>query len=73
MFCEELEEFFTNWKNRVPQKLLLLTVITGNTNKNVKLELNEKNMKNIIEKYTKMGILKKFEIKNYDDDDDDEY
>src|SRR5205823_4449870 len=60
MLCEELEEFFINWKNHIPQKSISLTIITGGYGTDVNLEVNGENMKRIIEKYTKMGIIKKF-------------
>jgi hypothetical protein len=52
----DLEEFFTNWKNRVPQKSLSLTV-----EKRCNTISFVENVENIIviEKYMKMGILKK--------------
>ncbi|RIA87278.1 hypothetical protein C1645_827987 [Glomus cerebriforme] len=50
---EGLEEFFINWKNRIPQKSLSL-IITDY--KNV-------NLKSLIEKYTKLGVIKKFKLR----------
>ncbi|RIA81249.1 hypothetical protein C1645_837311 [Glomus cerebriforme] len=51
---EELEKFFINWKDRVPQKSLSF-IITKGPLANVKNENVE-----IIEKYKKLGIIKKF-------------
>ncbi|RIA83589.1 hypothetical protein C1645_880408 [Glomus cerebriforme] len=50
---EGLEEFFINWKNRIPQKSLSL-IITNY--KNV-------NLNTLIEKYIKLGVIKKFKLK----------
>ncbi|PKY40230.1 hypothetical protein RhiirA4_453554 [Rhizophagus irregularis] len=51
----DLEEFFTNWKNRVPQRPFSFI------NKGLfGLENREGNMR-VIEKYKKLGIIKKFE------------
>jgi hypothetical protein len=54
IFHEELEEFFTNWKDRIPQKSISLIIIRGYKN------TNNENMKMTIGKYIKMGIIKKF-------------
>jgi hypothetical protein len=54
---EDLEEFLTNWKNRVPQKPFSF-VIRGCT---YNLEAKEKYML-MIEKYKKLGIISKFDI-----------
>ena len=52
---EELEEFFINWKNRIPQKSLSLFLINTGffENFNIKVKI-------IVEKYMKMGVVKKF-------------
>ncbi|RIA83582.1 hypothetical protein C1645_809140 [Glomus cerebriforme] len=55
---EELEEFFIGWKNRMPQKSFSLTIYKDFDDE-VSLEVNVKNME-IIEKYKKMGVIKKF-------------
>jgi hypothetical protein len=60
-FCEELEEFFINWKERIPQKSLTL-VITNCYGNSVKFE---KYMKIVLENYTKMGIIRKITTKEY--------
>ncbi|PKY13550.1 hypothetical protein RhiirB3_465480 [Rhizophagus irregularis] len=49
------EEFFINWKNRIPQRSL--TLIIQNTLDNIKNKASP-----IIEKYHKMGVIKKFKI-----------
>ncbi|RIA81275.1 hypothetical protein C1645_837269 [Glomus cerebriforme] len=59
LLLEDLESFFINWNNRE-----LLTLIIINKYSCISLEENEENMK-IIEKYKNLGIIKKFEIKNY--------
>ena len=51
---EELESFFVNWANRIPQKSLSL-IISDRYNMNSLV----KNME-IINKYIKAGIIKKF-------------
>ncbi|CAB4397176.1 unnamed protein product [Rhizophagus irregularis] len=57
---EELEEFFINWKDRISQRSLSLIINTG-FSKNVISEVNGKGMKTTIDKYMKLGIIKKFE------------
>ena len=57
LHSKDLEEFFINWKNRPSQKSLTFNSIYH--------RLNDKNMK-VIEKYKKLGIVKKFEM--VDDD-----
>ncbi|PKC58554.1 hypothetical protein RhiirA1_470324 [Rhizophagus irregularis] len=59
--CEELEEFFINWKDRIPQKSLSLVI----TSSNIKLEELEEYMKIMIENYKKMGIIREFRITYY--------
>jgi hypothetical protein len=55
---KDLKYFFLDWKGRIPFTLI---VIRGYYNS---LESNRKNMK-IIKKYKKLGIIKKFEIKEF--------
>src|SRR5205823_6467282 len=62
---EELEKFFISWKNRVPQKPLSLIIIKSYDC--ISLEINGENMK-IIERYMKMGIIKKFRTKKFEED-----
>ncbi|PKY45271.1 hypothetical protein RhiirA4_400994 [Rhizophagus irregularis] len=62
---KELESFFIDWKNRVPQKSLSLIIVTCSTRS---LEKNDENMK-VIEKYRKLGIIKKFKVTDFNDDD----
>ncbi|PKC10212.1 hypothetical protein RhiirA5_414645 [Rhizophagus irregularis] len=50
---EELESFFISWKNRVPQKQLSLIIFSDKN----PLFAHDENRK-IIEKYTKLGIIK---------------
>ncbi|RIA99693.1 hypothetical protein C1645_869752 [Glomus cerebriforme] len=61
------EFFFKSWANRIPQKPISLIITTD-------YDLTE-NMKILIEKYSKLGVIKDFMISNnyYDDDDDDFY
>ena len=63
---EELESFFISWTNRIPQKSLSL-VIVNNIYLNNSLDTNEENMK-IIEKYTKLGVIKKFKVTDFNDE-----
>ncbi|GBC03530.1 hypothetical protein RclHR1_05180007 [Rhizophagus clarus] len=57
---EELEKFFLSWKSRIPQKPLSLIIIDKYSDY-ISLKVNDENMK-IIEKYIKMGIIKKFRL-----------
>ncbi|RIA81095.1 hypothetical protein C1645_837526 [Glomus cerebriforme] len=63
---EELEFFFINWMNRVPQKSLSLIIINYKENS---LNRNDNNMK-IINKYIELGVIKRFEVMYYCDDDE---
>ena len=65
---EELESFFISWTNRVPQKPFSLMVIVNY--KNNSLNTNEENME-IIKKYTKLGVIKKYKVIDFDDDEFD--
>ncbi|GBC29957.2 hypothetical protein GLOIN_2v1591804 [Rhizophagus irregularis DAOM 181602=DAOM 197198] len=62
---EDLEKFFINWKNRLSQKPLSLIVIKSYDC--ISLELKVENMK-IIERYIKMGVIKKFKTKKFEED-----
>ncbi|RIA99338.1 hypothetical protein C1645_811577 [Glomus cerebriforme] len=64
----ELENFFLNWKNRIPLNSLSL-IIVKNYDDCISLEVNSENMK-IIEKYIKMGLIKKFKTRRHYYDDD---
>ena len=57
---ENLETFFINWGNRLSKKSLSLIFIDYH-------EIEE-NMK-IIEKYKNLGIIKNFEIRNFDEEE----
>ncbi|PKY48631.1 hypothetical protein RhiirA4_464276 [Rhizophagus irregularis] len=57
---EELEEFFINWQDHISQRSLSLIINTGYS-KNVISEVYGKGMKTTIDKYMKLGIIKKFE------------
>jgi hypothetical protein len=64
---EELESLFVNWTDRIPQRSFSLVVV--NDGYIVKsLDKNEENIK-IIEKYRKLGIIKKFKVTSYDDEE----
>ncbi|PKB93518.1 hypothetical protein RhiirA5_507945 [Rhizophagus irregularis] len=61
---QELEiSFDFNWKKRIPQKPLSFVIIDSAFCKN-RLDKNVENMK-IIETYTKLGVVKNFEIGDY--------
>ncbi|RIA89035.1 hypothetical protein C1645_825395, partial [Glomus cerebriforme] len=60
---EDLESFFISWKNRDSKKSLNLIIIRNNYI--ISLEVNEENMK-IIEKYKNLGIIKKFEVREFE-------
>jgi hypothetical protein len=52
---KELEEFFINWKKRIPLKPLSLIIYTWKGKETLKGKM-------IIEKHMKMGVIKKFQI-----------
>jgi hypothetical protein len=56
IFPKELESFFISWTNRIPQKSLSLAIVDYVSNR---LDLYDDNME-IIEKYIKLGVIKKF-------------
>ncbi|GBC00078.1 hypothetical protein RclHR1_03740002 [Rhizophagus clarus] len=64
IFPEELEEFFINWKNRIPRKPLSF-IIKGCC---VKSFENKKENLDVIEKYKRLGIIKKFEIEKFSEE-----
>ncbi|RIA83583.1 hypothetical protein C1645_833603 [Glomus cerebriforme] len=66
ILCEKLEEFFINWKKRIPQKLISLIIVTD-YRENIDLEVNE-NME-LIKKYMKLGVIKKFRTRKYDEEE----
>ncbi|RIA97845.1 hypothetical protein C1645_871085 [Glomus cerebriforme] len=65
LFPEELESLFISWTNRVPQKPLSLIIVKYCEDS---LDTNPKNMK-IIEKYIKLGVIKRFKVTDFDDDE----
>ena len=56
---EELESFFISWMNRIPQESLSLGALGVAKYRKYSLDTNDENMK-VIEKYIKMGVIKKF-------------
>ncbi|GBC41477.2 hypothetical protein GLOIN_2v1784405 [Rhizophagus irregularis DAOM 181602=DAOM 197198] len=54
---EELEEFFINWNNRIPQKSFSFIITKGSKC----LKFMKENIE-VIEKYKKLGIIKKFKL-----------
>ncbi|RIA87222.1 hypothetical protein C1645_828103 [Glomus cerebriforme] len=61
---DELESFFMKWTNRIPQKSIILIIVNDEVNS---LGTNEKNLE-IIEKYKKLGVIKKFDVIDCDND-----
>ncbi|CAG8635639.1 13802_t:CDS:1 [Funneliformis mosseae] len=57
LFREDMESFLLSWGNRIPHKPLKLFVTT--------LELNEEII-TTIEKYRKLGVIRKFGFENFD-------
>ncbi|CAI2162524.1 13026_t:CDS:1 [Funneliformis geosporum] len=65
LFPKDLEEFFVRWSHRVPLKPLVLIIIKRYRVKS--LEIQRENMK-VLEKYKKLGVIKKLETVKFDDD-----
>ncbi|RIA99332.1 hypothetical protein C1645_811569 [Glomus cerebriforme] len=65
IISEDLEEFFITWKNRIPQKPLSLIFIKDCYEGII--EISKENMK-VIEKYKKLGIIKKFITRKYNEE-----
>ncbi|GBC09444.1 hypothetical protein RclHR1_08870009 [Rhizophagus clarus] len=65
MLPEDLEIFFVNWSNCLPQRALSLVIIYDIYIIN-NLDDNDENMK-IIDKYIKLGIIKKFKVTGRND------
>ncbi|PKY59606.1 hypothetical protein RhiirA4_482480 [Rhizophagus irregularis] len=63
---EELESFFVNWTNRVPQKSLSLVIITYDEKDS--LVKNDENIE-IINKYIKLGVIKKFKVTDFEEEE----
>ncbi|RIA81439.1 hypothetical protein C1645_837021 [Glomus cerebriforme] len=59
---EELESFFISWTDHVPQKSLSLIIVNDDDRS---LDANEDNLK-IIEKYMKLGVIKRFKVMDFD-------
>src|SRR5581483_1587899 len=66
---EDLESFFVSWQDRIPSKLFSLTTIKDGFFRS--LEMDENNMK-IIKKYKNLGIIKKFETKDLNEEVEEE-
>ena len=62
MYPEDLESFFIAWRDRKSKKSLSLIIIDS--------KVEEENME-IIEKYKNLGIVKKFEFREYQYSDED--
>ena len=62
---EELESFFISWIGRIPQKSLSLVVFTAGCYEK-SLDKYDENME-IIKKYIKLGVIKKFKITDCND------
>ena len=59
---ENLESFFVSWKNRASKKSLSLIIV------DILSKVKEESMK-IIEKYKNLGVIKKFEVREYGEED----
>jgi len=59
LFLVDLESFFISWKNQTSKKSLSLILVSIRYFNSLKV-----NMK-IIEKYKNLGVVKKFEIRDY--------
>ncbi|PKY34145.1 hypothetical protein RhiirB3_453586 [Rhizophagus irregularis] len=62
---EELESFFINWTDNKSQKSFSLVVVNYDANS---LDTNHENIE-IINKYIKLGVIKKFKVTNFDDEE----
>ncbi|RIA87221.1 hypothetical protein C1645_828102 [Glomus cerebriforme] len=62
---DELNSFLISWTNRLPQKSLSLIIVKYDSNS---LDTNVENMK-IIEKYIKLGVIKKFIVTDFSNGD----
>lgn len=60
---EEFESFLIYWKNRASQKPLSLIIVNID---NKSLDANVENMK-LIDKYIKLGVIKKFKVTDFED------
>ncbi|CAB4381607.1 unnamed protein product [Rhizophagus irregularis] len=61
---QDLKEFFINWQGRTSQRSLSLIFVISETYYITKsAKINMKDIKLLIDKYKKLGIIKKFELK----------
>ena len=63
LFPDELESFFMSWSNRMPRKSLSLIFIWFGS---------EKGVTKVIEKFKRLGVVKKFEIIRFDESNYDQ-
>jgi hypothetical protein len=63
---DELESFFTNWIHR--KQISISLIIIKDDSFRFSLDADEKNME-IIKRYIKLGIVNKFKVIYYEDDD----
>ncbi len=61
----DLESFFSSWEKRIPQKPLTLIIVEDIFSSK---EVDEENIK-IIEKFQKLGIIKKFDFETFDEEE----
>ncbi|PKY57957.1 hypothetical protein RhiirA4_479428 [Rhizophagus irregularis] len=61
---EELESFFLNWKNLIPQRSLSLVVVDSFSGL-----YEDVRKRKIIKKYIKLGVIKEFKVKDLSDED----
>jgi hypothetical protein len=62
ILLKDLEKFFTSWRNRIPQKPLSFILTKAHY-------INVNDVIEVMEKYKKSGVIKKYEIANYFDED----
>jgi hypothetical protein len=62
---EELESFFISWTDRKPQKSFSLVVVNYDADS---LDTNHENVE-IINKYIKLGVIKKFKVTDFEDEE----
>jgi len=60
LFAKKLEPILTSWSNRIPQKSLSLII---NNSRPLKVK---KAIMEVIEKFKKLGVIKKFEINKFE-------
>jgi len=57
------ESFFISWRDHIPQKSLSFIIVIFDIDINLYVNINM----GIIEKYKKLGVIKKFETESFDE------